>query len=933
MLPFTQCGDTPHGTADPITRPSGPRPRFRRRPLSVCLALALLPASSALAESEDDNLVLDTIEVTGQKLSRDLQETLDSVSVIGGEELEDFGIADLRDAFRLAPNILYSPSNNGNNGISIRGINSEGVGGASGNQQPLASLIIDGAPQSLEGVRKGARGVWDLESIEILRGPQISQGRNALAGAVIVNSRDPIPIVESSARVIFDSHGTERAIMFNTPLTDELSFRITAEDHSKELGIDYSDTQLEFLDEEDFRSYRGKLLYEPFNMPGFTAKLTFARAHDDPSISAVSGDFFDRRLDRVFDGVEQRVNDVDNYALDLSYEANPSLIFTSTSTFTRTDTEFRTPSPNFNREETRQDRDFTQELRANYASDDGSLSFVVGGFFGRFENNRDSFVERLYQPQIATITGTTTVAANACINIDMAADGDGRWFEHVSDAFGQIDRGSPNPDGFFLTSLLPSFSPLGTGVDIFPFEGNWLDPGHVLLDASTLTGIGNEIMPLTSGVFDFSTYIADDDALFNQTYTTSIIAGTGGTVSYLNGTPTGIDASVNIAFTYPAFSVTEIGTLELKSDNTFTLLVGDPGAPSSVRYAWDFSGTYNIDLVQACTPPPGGTINNDIVTVTPGTPIWQTVQDLKSNTKRHNYALYGEMEWEFTDNWRMVTGLRYDTEKAAFRRTDRRSGEIAEDDTRFDVLLPKLGFAYDVSPRHTVGIVATRGYRSGYIDYNNQTKQLTPVDPEYLWAYELSLRSLWFDGKVRTNANVYYYDWTDQQITVEDPNNPLNATVANAGRSEAYGAEISVNARPTADLTIDASIGLQKTRFIEFETDIADYSGNEFPEAPALSASLGFTHTLPDGWFVGGDVSYRDETFATADLSNNEDLTIPSRTLLNLRAGYADPSRRWRILAAVDNVLDKDYLVGRDLLSGAYVGGERVFSVTAQIDF
>ena len=111
--------------------------------------------------------VVEEVKVTGQKIDRDLQQTVDSITVLSGAELESIGVVDLRDAFRLMGNVNYSPSNRGNAGFSIRGINSEGIGEGGGNSSAVSSLVIDGAVQSIEGVRKGARGVWDLKSVEV----------------------------------------------------------------------------------------------------------------------------------------------------------------------------------------------------------------------------------------------------------------------------------------------------------------------------------------------------------------------------------------------------------------------------------------------------------------------------------------------------------------------------------------------------------------------------------------------------------------------------------------------------------------------------------------------------------------------------------------------------------------------------------------------
>jgi outer membrane receptor protein involved in Fe transport len=84
-------------------------------------------------------------------------------------------------------------------GIVLRGINSEGVGGPSGS--PLATTYVDGVPQTQNGARRGVNGTWDLQQVEVWRGPQSTiVGRNALAGAIQVKTNDPTMTWETAAR-------------------------------------------------------------------------------------------------------------------------------------------------------------------------------------------------------------------------------------------------------------------------------------------------------------------------------------------------------------------------------------------------------------------------------------------------------------------------------------------------------------------------------------------------------------------------------------------------------------------------------------------------------------------------------------------------------------------------------------------------------------
>ncbi|MEM9303615.1 MAG: TonB-dependent receptor [Pseudomonadota bacterium] len=341
---------------------------------------------------------LGEIVVTAQKVPRRQFETNASISVLRGADLEVLGISDARDAFRLVPNASFAPTNRGNNGFTLRGINSEGVTGPANVTRPLASLVLDGITQSFEGARRGPRGTYDVEQIEVARGPQSTLlGRNALAGALLINTRRPSFAWEGSARLAVGTLGfREQAAMLSGPLGDpvtaEHAFRVVAQRFESDKGYDIQTPDLDTeIDEDRYESVRLKWLYEPRERP-FTVLLTASTVSDRPAQAGVQGpNFFERRITVPLASYEFRENEVDNVIADVAVEVGQDWSLRSLTGFTHTDARIEAPAASqLLREEARVDDDFSQELRLERI--DGGNDIVLGFYGASLSNQRDSLI-------------------------------------------------------------------------------------------------------------------------------------------------------------------------------------------------------------------------------------------------------------------------------------------------------------------------------------------------------------------------------------------------------------------------------------------------------------------------------------------------------------------------------------------------------------
>jgi len=341
-----------------------------------------------------DAVQLDGIVVYGEKLERDYLNTYTSVGVVTDEDLEDYTIKDSNELFNRLANVRNLDNNGGNDILSIRGLNGDGLAGEVSNSVPVVSVILDGALQNSEGSRRGTRSTWDMKQIEVLRGPQSSlYGRAALAGAVVYESNDPTYNWQVGLKGDYGSFEHKTGALFiSGPIIDnQVAFRISMEGHESENDINFSDPDNEILGEDKFHNVRGKILVEPKAIKGLRALFTFNHAFDRPSVNRVDGpDFFDRRENGAADFGEVREINVDNYISNISYAFNDAYTLRSLTAITNTDLEIEnTPNSTvFDRFDVRDGEDFTQELRLEIDDKKGSgLSGVIGAFYGDFSQN------------------------------------------------------------------------------------------------------------------------------------------------------------------------------------------------------------------------------------------------------------------------------------------------------------------------------------------------------------------------------------------------------------------------------------------------------------------------------------------------------------------------------------------------------------------
>ena len=248
--------------------------------ISLCLMSA--HSFSTHAEESKQTTVLDEITVTGEKFERSQSSTGSSTSVVTAEQLKrEANLLSATQLLKRDVNILDTGL--GNDLPTVRGVDGSGpaVGAVAffAGSRPRLNMQIDGRTSSYNELAFGTKSLWDMKQIEIYRGAQsYAQGRNAIAGAVVMTSNDPTQEWEGAAKLNMGNHRlAQTAALISGPVVkDELAFRLSVDHQQRETAVD-----LPHYDPVGnprwFKATntRAKLLWTPSALPDLYSRLTF----------------------------------------------------------------------------------------------------------------------------------------------------------------------------------------------------------------------------------------------------------------------------------------------------------------------------------------------------------------------------------------------------------------------------------------------------------------------------------------------------------------------------------------------------------------------------------------------------------------------------------------------------------------------------------
>jgi len=299
---------------------------------------------------------------------------------------------------------------------------------------------------------------------------------------------------------------------------------------------------------------------------------------------------------------------------------------------------------------------------------------------------------------------------------------------------------------------------------------------------------------------------------------------------------------------------------------------------------------------------------------------------------RESLSVYGQTTYSFSDDLRLVSGLRYTEDSFATTVGNffafETNGFVYNEDETAEEVTGKLTMEYDFQDDVMYYISATRGFKPGgtNLTYGFATQAelnaafrgpsaftpsilvaplvLPKFEAETVDSLEFGLKADFYDGRARANLAIFDYSYDNLQIQATDPD-IFRGGVVNIPESEVSGVELELTGIITDTLTLDANLAFLDTEitgsFLYLDNVNAeqfsfgkedkrleaakDIKGNELAKSPEYTADLSLSHVadFPSGSTMTSTLQYiyRGEFFQRVANATDQDF-VPAYEIINL---------------------------------------------------
>ncbi len=321
-----------------------------------------------------------------------------------------------------------------------------------------------------------------------------------------------------------------------------------------------------------------------------------------------------------------------------------------------------------------------------------------------------------------------------------------------------------------------------------------------------------------------------------------------------------------------------------------------------------------------------------------------------------SYAAYGQAEWRppSLERLSLTLGARYteeDRDQYINHPNDSTGGVGAfdeQDSDSWDNFSGTFIAGWDFTDEVNGYAKVAQGWKSGGFNGEAPTAAtfLEGYDPEEVVAYELGLKSRFFDNRLQVNIAAFYNDISDMQVSVFlEGSGGAASNVQNAGDATAKGLEIELAYQVLDPLRVSLNYGYLDTEYDKFiENGVDVKNDKDVPYSPDNMASLAVDWAV-GSWDCGNldlhlDWSYNDDYVPYIEPSQNAtamidsyDIVNASLTLSEVPVG-ADMTMEFALWGK--NITDEDYrqnTIPFGLWTVSYFGDPATYGASARLNF
>ena len=306
---------------------------------------------------------------------------------------------------------------------------------------------------------------------------------------------------------------------------------------------------------------------------------------------------------------------------------------------------------------------------------------------------------------------------------------------------------------------------------------------------------------------------------------------------------------------------------------------------------------------------------------------------------------FGQATVPIIDGTNLTLGARYTSDKQNFIGTTYFGGANAGTFAGSQAV-SKTTWRVAIDHHFTDDVMAyasqNRGFKSGGFNAFSFAS-VNSYEPETLDAYEVGLKTEWFEHRLRWNSAAFLYNYSNLQVEVPVVGGQITG---NGPRARIKGVETEIQAKPMEKLELTAAATYLDARYTRYPNALAispsgnlstiDAAGNYVGSAPKVTANVGANYSL---MFKAGtlqpnvSVSYNNGYVFYAD----NRLVQPSYWLLNTSLTWYAPEDAWSVQVWGKNLNNEVWYMSRSEQAGQgdvqRLAAPRTFGVTLRTKF